>query len=141
MPIYVTEPEMLLRYCDGLKKAASRAGEFYRSPGENRPSLFVDFLQGIKEAAGSAHQLFHAQENTHWLEIRDRLEKIIEIGQQFPPSHESQNTLWIKVKTLLEDLEITGRKLATSKSMPRNEVLMNLALREKLARTDTDSSS
>lgn len=73
MTVYITEPEMLIRFIDGLKIAA-----------------------------GSAHQLAHAQENPNWLKIRDALETMIEQGQ----------------------------KLATSKSMPRSQVLDELLIRE-----------
>lgn len=129
---------MLDRYCDGLKMAASRAGEFYKSPTEKRPQLFVDFLHGIKVAAGSSHQLAHSQENTKWLEIRDKLEQIIDIGKHFPPATDNRSTVWIKVKTLLETLEVTGRKLATSKAMKRSELLVNLNERELIARINQE---
>lgn len=124
---------MLERYSDGLKQAASRAGEFYRSPAETRPQLFIDFLQGIKVAAGSSHQLAHYQENSKWLDIRDKLEQIIEIGKSFPPS-QGRNNIWLKVKTLLEMMEQTGRKIGSSKSMNRTELLMNMNDREMSAR-------
>lgn len=74
MVVYISEPEMLMRFTDG-----------------------------IKIAAGSAHQLAHAQENPNWLKIRDMLESVIEAGQ----------------------------KLALSKSMPRQQVLEELIIREK----------
>lgn len=73
MTIYVTEPEMLVRFVDGLKVAA-----------------------------GSAHQLAHAQSNPQWLQVRDLLESLINSGQ----------------------------KLAVSKAMPRQEVLQQLDLRQ-----------
>lgn len=131
---------MIQRFSEGLKKAAARAGEFYRSPQERRPQLFVDFIQGIKEAAGSSHQLAHAQENTHWLAIRDNLEKVIELGRSFPPSTDNRSTVWIKVKTLLENLEISGRKLGASKAMTRTEVLANLDARELASRIESSQT-
>lgn len=82
MVIYVSEPEMLARFVDGLKVAA-----------------------------GSAHQLAHAQENPNWLKIRDMLESIVENGQ----------------------------KLAMSKSIPRQQVLEELLIREKASRTDLET--
>lgn len=60
--------------------------------------MLVRFVDGLKVAAGSAHQLAHAQENPNWLKVRDMLEALIEKGQ----------------------------KLALSKAMPRQEVLANL---------------
>lgn len=79
MTIYISEPEMLARFVDGLKVAA-----------------------------GSAHQLAHAQENPDWLKVRDLLENLIEKGQ----------------------------KMAIAKSKPREEVLVELALREAKARSE-----
>ena len=130
MTVYLSEKEMLDRYCDGLSKAAARAGEFFRSPQEKRPKLFIDFIEGIKVAAGSAHQLAHAQENPKWLEIRDKLEQILEVGKHYPPATENRSSVWIKVKGLLENMEIFGRKLGTSKAMTRIEVLANINARE-----------
>lgn len=130
MPIEVSEKEMLYRFGDGLKQAAARAGEFYRSPNERRPQLFIDFIQGIKVAAGSAHQLYFAQENPKWLELRDKLEQVIEIGRSFPPSTDNRNLVWLKIKSLLEALETSGSKLGTSKAMTRTDVLANLVGRE-----------
>lgn len=60
------------------------------------------FVDGLKVAAGSAHQLAHAQENTNWLKVRDMLESLIEKGQ----------------------------RLALSKAMPRQEVLKELDIRQ-----------
>ena len=130
---------MIERFSDGLKKSASRAGEFYQSPSERRPQLFIDFIEGIKVAAGSAHQLFHTQQNSNWLNIRDNLEKIIEVGRTFPPSN-GNNTIWVKVKTLLEDLEKSGRKLAlNTKAMSRTDLLVDMSVREQNARLDTEA--
>jgi len=70
--------------------------------------MLVRFVDGLKVAAGSAHQLAHAQENPNWLKVRDLLESLIENGQ----------------------------KMAMAKSMPRQEVLKQLNIREKNSRTD-----
>lgn len=127
---------MLSRFSDGLKQAASRAGEFYRSPTEKRPQLFIDFISGIKVAAGSSHQLAHTQQNTKWLELRDKLEQIIELGKTFPPSTDNRSTVWVTVKTLLENLEKSGRQLGSAKAMSRSELLVNLNARELMARIE-----
>lgn len=65
--------------------------------------MLVRFVDGLKVAAGSAHQLAHAQENPNWLKVRDMLENLIEHGQ----------------------------KMAMSKSMPREEVLRQLDIRQR----------
>lgn len=65
--------------------------------------MLVRFVDGLKTAAGSAHQLAHAQENPNWLKVRDYLEALIEKGQ----------------------------KLALAKAMPRYEVLSELNKRKE----------
>lgn len=75
--------------------------------------MLVRFVDGLKIAAGSAHQLCHAQENPNWLKIRDLLEAMIPQGQ----------------------------KLATSKSMPRQEVLDELVKRELAARISPEEET
>lgn len=60
--------------------------------------MLVRFVDGLKTAAGSAHQLAHAQSNPNWLKIRDLLENLVESGQ----------------------------KMALAKSMPRQAVLTEL---------------
>ena len=69
----------------------------------SEPEMLVRFVDGLKVAAGSSHQLAHAQSNPQWLTIRDLLENLIDQGQ----------------------------KLAVAKSMPRAEVLRQLDIREK----------
>jgi uncharacterized membrane protein YfbV (UPF0208 family) len=69
----------------------------------SEPEMLVRFVDGLKVAAGSAHQLAHAQENPNWLSIRDKLETLIEMGQ----------------------------KMAMAKSMPRQQVLAELDKRQK----------
>lgn len=70
------------------------------------------FVDGLKVAAGSAHQLAHAQENPNWLKVRDMLETLIEKGQ----------------------------RLALSKSMPRSEVLKELDIRQSKAPKDSNGN-
>lgn len=69
--------------------------------------MLVRFVDGLKVAAGSAHQLAHAQSNPNWLKVRDMLEGLIEHGQQ----------------------------MAMSKSMPRQDVLEQLNIRERNIKT------
>jgi beta-phosphoglucomutase-like phosphatase (HAD superfamily) len=40
----------------------------------NEPEALMRFMEGLKQAAGSAHILAHAQQNPGWLKIRDLLE-------------------------------------------------------------------
>lgn len=130
--LYITEAEMLDRYVDSLKRASSRASEFTKTPLKKRPALFVDFIGSIKTAAGSAHQLAHAQMNTRWLDTRDILEGIITVSQTLPQHTENDNTLWLRIADSLDKMVVSGRKLATSKAMTRQEVLTDLAVRQSV---------
>lgn len=122
----ISETEMLNRYIDSLKKASSRAVEFNKTEMKKRPALLVDFVDGLKIAAGSAHQLAHAQMNPKWLDTRDILEGIITVSQTLPIHSEADNFLWTRISSSLDQMVVTGRKLATSKAMNRLDVLRNL---------------
>jgi hypothetical protein len=129
--IYITEAEMLERYIDGLKKSASRAEEFLTAESEEKARLFIEFIEGIKVAAGSAHQLAHAQENPKWLDTRDLLEAVITVAQSILVHTEDDRPFWQKIKTSLEIMQVTGRTLATSRAMKRSDVLLHLDERAK----------
>lgn len=67
------------------------------------PEILLRFLDGLKQAAASAHQLAHAQQNPQWLQVRD----------------------------MLEGIRATGSVLATRRAMPRQDVLAALDRRQK----------
>jgi hypothetical protein len=133
---------MLNRYIDGLKKAASRAGEFHSNAMANRPKLFVDFIEGLKGAAGSAHQLSHSRMDTRWLDIRDFLEKILDLGKTMPPTNESDARMWAMIQQNLNGMVDKGQKLANSaKGQTRLDTLVNLSIRENKTRSENDRTS
>lgn len=68
----------------------------------NEVEALMYTVDGLKKAAGGAHALAHYQQNPNWLKIRDLLESLIEKCQV----------------------------LATSKSMPRSDVLAELNQRQ-----------
>jgi hypothetical protein len=133
MTLYISENEMLERYVDNLKKASARAGEFPKTELKKRPSLFVDFVDALKVAAGSAHQLAHAQMNPKWLDTRDIIEGIVTVSQTLPVHTEADNYLWLRIRDSLDMMVISGRKLATSRAMLRPDVLAHLDVRAKNA--------
>lgn len=128
--LYVTESEMIERYVDSLKKAASRAGEFMTAKEEDKPELFVDFIDGLKVAAGSSHQLAHAQMNPQWLDLRNLLEQVIEVGQLLP-TFEGTEPSWKRIETSLKQMIVKGQKIFTSRSIARQDVLESLDRRLK----------
>lgn len=136
MSLEITESEMISRFVDSLKKSASRAEEITKVEDNKKPKIFIDFINGLKISAGSAHQLAHAQQNPGFLNIRDTLEGIIEVGQRLPTFYNSQNIIWLKIKESLTELAQRGEKLATSKAVARTDVLAMLDVRQKKASED-----
>lgn len=132
MVIEVSENEMLDRFNDGLKRAASCAGQFTKVEESQKPVIFIDFIDGIKIAAGSAHQLCHSQQNPNWLNIRDFLEGVIEQSQKIVYLPGIFNTpVWSQIKQSLETMSVKGMTMGMARSMPRQAVLEALVLREK----------
>lgn len=129
---------MIERYVGGLKQSASAVTELQKSELVDRPAIVVKFIDGIKVAAGSAHQLCHAQENPHFLDIRDRLEAIIDQTEILVTSASPDNPLWTKIKEHLLGIADKGKRMATSKGITRAEVLTNLDIREKAARIEVN---
>lgn len=133
---------MIERYTDGLQRSASRAKEFIEEKSEiKKAELFVDFIDGIKVAAGSAHQLAHAQENPKWIDTRDLLEGVIAVSQSITVFSGVDPSLWTSIKTSLERMIVTGKNLYTAKAMLRSDVLRNLDAREKRLRESLGQSS
>lgn len=129
---------MIERFDDSLRKASARAVEFNRTPLEKRPALFVDFIDGLKVAAGSAHQLAHTQENPHFLKIRDTIESVIEVGQVMPTMSDEHSGLWLRISNSLEGIRFAGMKQARGSVLSRQQVLTELALREQAERLKND---
>lgn len=138
MPIEVQEQEMITRFADGLSRSASVAKQFITAKENEKPTLFVEFIGGLKVAAGSAHQLAVYQENPNFLSLRDKIEAVIEVGQNLPTFTGQQAGLWFGIKNSLLAMSETGCKMATSKAMKRSEVLTSLAFREAQARLKND---
>lgn len=123
---------MISRYVDGLMKSASRAKEFMTAKEADKPRIFVEFIDGLKVAAGSAHQLAMAQSNPNFLGIRDTIEQVIKVGQNLPTFTGNQAGLWFSIKISLEGLADKGQKMATAKAMTRQAVLQELDIRKNI---------
>jgi len=113
---------MIERFTDSLRKSSSRAKEFTTVELEKKPKLFVDFIEGLKVAAGSAHQIAHAQMNPKWLDIRDKLEKIIEVGQSLPSFANPNYALWLNISESLSNLAVLGNKMFVQRALSRKDV-------------------
>ena len=48
MTLYVNEHEMIERYVDSLHKASTVANDFVSAKEQDKPRLFVDFVDGLK---------------------------------------------------------------------------------------------
>lgn len=138
MVVYLNEQEMIDRFGDGLKKAASRTDDFLQAAPVNKPRIYADFIEGIKVAAGSAHQLAQTRESPKWLKIRDILELVIVISQELPVAKQDDGPAWKRVKEQLEALHKTGIRLYLSRPEKRQDVLVELAIREQAERAKND---
>lgn len=122
------------RFVDSLKKAASRAGEFNSCQENQKPQLFIDFIEGLKVSAGSAHQLGATRMDPRWLNIRDLIENVLDLGKTMPPTKDDDSKMWNDIQTLLNRLAENGQKLFNLRSMPRVDVLSAMTVREQNAR-------
>lgn len=135
MVLYVTEKEMIERFGDSLKEAASRCREFSKVEVTERPEIFIRLVASLKVGAGSAHQLSMAQMNPQWLFIRDMLENFSVFAQE-NIFKESEGKIWSLVADELDKLSVSGHKMATDKAISRQDALDILDEREKAARLD-----
>ena len=71
-------------------------------PDTTEQQMLIRFLDALKQASGSAHQLAHAQQNPRWLQVRDNLEV----------------------------LRTTAATMASSRPMARSEVISRLNERQ-----------
>lgn len=131
---------MLGRYNESLRVAADRARQFTTEKESSKPQLFIDFVEGLKVAAGSAHQLSMARMDTRWLDIRDCLEKILDLGKSMPPTKGDDSQMWIRIETTLLQMADNGIKLSNMKSQSRVETLVNLNNREIKARAESQTN-
>ena len=111
---------MVDRLTDSLKKASARAEDFTKAESREKPRLFVQFVDALKVAAGSSHQLAHSRidQSPHWLGIRDRLEGIIEISQKLPTFTGESNFLWQGISDSLKALSKAIKELFDSRALP-----------------------
>lgn len=131
MTIEITETEMIARFNDALKQASSRATEMIHSELSSKPKIFTEFLNSLKVAAGSCHQLAHYQENPHFLDLRDLIERCIEVGQTLPTFTVDQAPLWDSISQSLTVMRDRGMTIATGRAMKRSDVLANLSWRQQ----------
>lgn len=130
MSLVISELEMINRFVDGCNGAADRAKQFIKCEEHEKPGLFVNFVDHLKNAAGSAHQLAHAQENPLFLNIRDVLEKVVAGSQDLITCGPKSNGAWLSIKNSLEGMAVRGRQMATSRAMSRQDVLAHLDVRQ-----------
>lgn len=135
-----TENEAISRFVDGTSCAADYMLQLQNIDRYPKSSQYL--LRAIKEASGSAHQLAHMQQNPVFLQIRDQLESMMResgrlallnhIGKK-PPLVKGRS-VFIHNSDLLRALAILGKKIATSKSMKRTDVLFMVDERERNAK-------
>lgn len=130
MVLYVSESEMIERFCDSLKEAASRCRELPRTAETERPEIFVRLVSSLKVSAGSAHQISMARLDPRWLQFRDTLEMFSVVAQE-TVFKDSDGPSWETIAKELDKLAYTGTKLYDAKSRSRDDVLEDLLKREE----------
>lgn len=133
MSLYLTESQILQRYVDCLKEAKDCAIRMVKSPLDEQPKIFIQFIDVLKKGAGCCHQLAHSRDgqNTKWLVLRDNLEKIIDLGKTLPSLTKQNNGAWLQISKVLGQLVEHGKKLYDTKAMTRAETLFDLDLRQR----------
>ena len=129
---------MIDRLLDSLKQASARAGEFSQSKEVSKPQVFLDFISALKTAAGSSHNLAHARMEVKWLDVRDVLEKIIDMGKELPLSRGDDSLMWLNIKSNLDQMIVNDQKLAfNTKMTTRPDTLKALDIREHNSRPES----
>lgn len=89
-----------------------------------------EIVSGLKNAIVAANGLAHTQHNPAWLAVRDLLENTLKYFMAIARNGHINMSNRQRIADLLEKTMYAGRKMATSKAMPRQDVLANLALRK-----------
>lgn len=130
MVLYVSEMEMIERFSDSLKEAASRCRELPKTAESERPEIFVRLVSSLKISAGSAHQISMARLDPRWLQFRDTLEMFSIVAQE-TVFKDSDGPSWETIAKELDKLAYTGSKLFGAKARSRDDVLDDLLKREE----------
>lgn len=136
MSLEITEREMVSRFSESMKEAASCAQVLSREQEQPKPQAFIDFLHAIRVSAGSAHQLYIYRENVYMAMIRDTLEAVIDESTKIAPTFYNSK-YWAQIEEALVGIRAKGLKSADEKSMSRNDVLAHLKIRAQNASLDT----
>jgi hypothetical protein len=134
MTLELSEKEMISRFSDSMKRAASSAKTMTEDRVDLKPQALLTFVHELKVAAGSAHQLFIYRENLFMEKIRDTLEAVIEQAQNVVAT--APSIYWFTIKQALENIAVSGLKSVDQKAMTRQDVLANLDYKQKNLNTD-----
>lgn len=134
-----SETQILSRLVDATRQAADCADQMCRSMAmfmPSEPRTLMKFRASLRQASGCAHQLAHAQQNPAFLALRDQLDQTTKLATGMGMSRDPKAGLAMAmVGTVLDKLWRTAEKTATSKSVPRAEVLAMLDRRQAAAVT------
>lgn len=143
MALYLSENEAIQIYNEGLEKAKSKSLEMIKAELNKQPTIFIEFIDSLKRAAGACHGLAHSRidHSTKWLTLRDNLEKIIDLGQTLPSFRQDNNGVWFQISKVLEQLVTHGKTLYNRKAFSRAEILSDLDVRRSLANFKSDPTA
>jgi hypothetical protein len=129
------ESEMIERLIDGTRQAADRVQDMCRALKFSipiAPAILIQFRYALRAASGSAHQLGHAQSNPAYFTIRDQLDQIGSNATLATMiSGDRGGFVLAMIGTALDRLWRSAEKMATSRAVPRQDVLAALDVRQK----------
>lgn len=129
------EREMIERLVDGARTAADRVQDMclaLKFGVPIAPGLLIQFRYALRAASGSAHQLGHAQQNPAYFSIRDQLDQIgSNATVATMVSGERGGFVLALIGQALDRLWREGQRMATARSVSRQDVLAALDVRQK----------
>src|ERR1700731_2722949 len=130
-----SEHEMIERLIDGARTAARRVQDMCRSVRFGMPIpplVLIRFRHALRAASGSAHQLGHAQSNATFFAIHDQLDQFgTHLTAATLVGGERAGFALATIGAALDRLWRAAEQVASSKAMPRQDVLAALDERQK----------
>lgn len=131
-----TEHEMIERLIDGTRIAADRIQDMCRALAASlpvSPRVLIGLRHQLRQASGSAHQLGHAQANPAFFDLRDQLDAVATNAPALAMSRSPQAGLALAMLgTVLDRLWREARRMVTARSVPRQDVLGILDMRQRV---------
>jgi hypothetical protein len=126
---------MIERFVDATRHAADRVQDVCRALMLNAPVMprtLLSLRRSLGIASGSAHQLGHAQSNPAFFGLRDQLDDTTKHITAAVMSRSPRSGVALSMLgQVLDRLWREGQRIATSRAVPRQDVLAMLDVRQK----------